>query len=353
MGNLLPSIINTTDISVPIFLIKVMFFITGFFLLAILFSSFLTSFIQFIFADKFDLKVKAFSLFGLTFTKNDNNWIRSFKKISPLCECAICLNIEKAGSKDSLKIQKQFAYLERFISLIIALLIIWATKDLFIAWYKGESLSFLEFLFIGFSIGMLFHSIIHILISIYLFEIMYKGFLGYIQSKFDMIKHCNSFEELDLKPIEELPHQPHTSWERLIYDMLYCYHLLTVNKIEEMKNVSHEMTDILWEKEFLLNNTGAYYWLIFYYSEFEPSLEKAERFRDKAWTVLSKDNEANAKRVLAYYFYRLHKDEKKAKILLDDGLSVIDKYSMGAEREFEKNLLLKLKNEIESKPISF
>lgn len=341
------------NFTVPIFLIKVMFFITGFLFFATLFSSFLSSFLQFILADKFDLKVRAYSLFGLTFTNNNNYWERSFKKFSPICECSIGLNIDKNVSKDSLKLQKQFTYSERFISLIVSLLIIWLTRNLLITWYKGEPLTFVESLIVGFSTGMVFHSLIHIITSIYLFEVMFKGFLGYLQSKFDMIKYCNSFEELDLKPIEEIPYKPRLDWERLIYSMLYCYYLLSINKIEEMKKVSHEMTDILWEKEFLLNSAGAYYWLIFYYSEFEPSLEKADRFRDKAWTVLSKDNEANAKRVLAYYFYRLHNDEAKAKILIDEGLSAIDKYSMGVERALEKDLLLKLKKEIESKPIDF
>ena len=46
---------------------------------------------------------------------------------------------------------------------------------------------------------------------------------------------------------------------------------------------------------------------------------------------------------------RVYNDAEKAKSYIEEGLSKIDKYSFGSDRAFEKELLLKLKNEIESK----
>ncbi len=337
----------TNLFTLPLFLIKVMVFITGFLFFATILINVVAVVFQILYADKYGFKIRSFNLFGLIFSKNNNHWRKKFDKLTPFCHCNLTLDLEKPIPKDTLKIQKGLIYSERFSTLFICILINALAANQFISWYKGETLSLIEILFLGFSTGMLFHSILHIGSSIYLFEVMWKGFLGYLQNKYDMLKYCERYEYLELEPLENLPYKPKLDCEILLYNLLYVNYLYSINKIEEIKKISHEMTDIVWERDYLLPETGVYYWLIFYYSEIEPSKELAEKFREKIWATLSKDNDSNAKRVLAYYFYRLYKDKAKAKTLLDEGLSTIDKFSMGAERVFEKELLLKLKNEIE------
>ena len=342
-----------TNFALPLILIKVTAFIIGFLFFATILINVLTALYNLIFAEKYGFKVRTFNLFGLIFSKNDNYWIKKFNKLTPFCHCNLTLDLDKPLPKDTLKTQRRLVYSERFTTFLICILINASMYNQFISLYKGETLSLTEIFLLGFSTGMLFHSFLHIGASVYLFEIMGKGFLGYLQNKYDMTKYCERFEYLDLDPIEKLPYKPKLDCEILLYNLLYVHYLYSINKIEEIKKISHEMTDIVWERDYLLPETGVYYWLIFYYSEIEPSKELAEKFREKIWASLSKDPDSNSKRVLAYYFYRLYNDEAKAKALIDDGLSAIDKFSMGAERTFEKELLLKLKNEIESKPIDF
>ena len=113
------------------------------------------------------------------------------------------------------------------------------------------------------------------------------------------------------------------------------------------------MTDMLEKKSISIFYYASYYWLIFYYSEIERNKEMADEFFKKIELVVCNDEDSNAKGVLAYYYYKLYNDDTKAKTLIEEGLSVIDKYSFGSERAFEKELLLKLKREIDSKPLSF
>ena len=90
----------------------------------------------------------------------------------------------------------------------------------------------------------------------------------------------------------------------------------------------------------------AFYWLVFYYSEIKTDKEKAEDFFKKIEPIIINDEDSNAKRVLAYYYYRINNDAEKAKSFIEEGLSTIDNFSFGSDRALEKDLLLKLKNEI-------
>jgi hypothetical protein len=138
--------------------------------------------------------------------------------------------------------------------------------------------------------------------------------------------------------------------------LFYSSYLFSLNKTEEMKKVSQEMSDLLVNKNTnivnYLCNYLAYYWLLFYYSEIETDKEKADDYFKKIEPIICNDEDSNAKRILAYYYYRIYNDSEKAKNLLEEGLARIDKYSFGPDRVLENKLLLKLKNEIESKGLN-
>ncbi len=128
---------------------------------------------------------------------------------------------------------------------------------------------------------MIFHSINHIGISIYVYEKLYKGILSYIHSKTELLLNGESLNNLDLKPIEELPYKSPSEMEKIYYYLFYSSYLLALNKIEEMNKISLEMTDILMKKNTNIVNYLCYYlafyWLVFYYSEIKTDKEKAEK----------------------------------------------------------------------------
>ena len=353
MSEVLETLLKDIDLTTPIFCIKAMAFITGFFLVATLFANFLVALYHFIFASKFGYRIKFISLFGLVFTKKDNKWIKIYKNPAPIC---FSLNLPEIANdklrQDYLKKEKQLIFSQRFTNLFISIVIFVLTLGYIISFFKGESISLIGLFLIGFSTGMVFHSINHIGTSLYVYNKLFKGLIGYIQSKSDLLLEGEKIENLDLKPIAELPYNSPSEMEKLYYYLIYCSYLLFLNKFEELQKVSHEMTDILWKKSMNLFYFASYYWLIFYYSEIEKNKDKADDFFKIIEPVVCNDEESNAKRVLAYYYYRIYNDAEKAKSLIEEGLAGIDKYSFGEERVFEKELLLKLKNEIDSKPVT-
>lgn len=352
MGDILTTILNNIDYSVPVFCLKAFLFITGFFFVSTILTNIFDVLYYFLFANKFGYRIKFISLLGLVFVKKGNKWVKILYNPSLLCICLPVIDCENI-QQDYLKKEKQLNYSQRFVTLFISIIIFALTFKPIIAIFKGESISLTDIFLIGFSTGMIFHSLNHILISIYVYGRINKGLTGYTQSKSELMLKGDSIENLDLKPIEELPYKSPSEIEKLFYYLIYVSYLLSLNKQEELEKVSHEMTDMLWKKNMNLFYYYSYYWLIFYYSEIEKDKEKADDFFKKIDAFISNDEESNAKRVLAYYYYRLYNDGNKARTLIEEGLSTIDKYSCGSERALEKKLLLNLKNEIESKPIDF
>ena len=351
MFDILTTILKNIDFTVPILYIKAMAFITGFFLIATIFANLYVVLYQFIFSKKYGYRLKFICLFGLVFTQKDNKWIKILYKPFPVC-ASIPLIDSNNIQQDYLKMEKQLAYSERYTKLFLSIILFAFTINSLIAFFKGETLSITEAFFIGFSTGMLFHSLSHIRISYYIYEKLYKGLLGYIHNKTELVRENETYENLDLKPLEELPYKSPSDMEKIYYYLFYCSYLVSLNKYEEIKNVSLEIDDILWKKDFniinCLCNYLAYYWLVFYYSEIEPDKEKADNYFKTIEPFLTNDEESNARRVLAYYYYKLYNDTEKANNLIEEGLSKIDKIAFGADRKIEKNLLLKLKNEIET-----
>lgn len=325
-----------------------MAFVIGFFFVSLLLANFLTGITQLITAKNYDLSVKWFSFFGLIFCKNGEKWSNNNSGFMPICECVFTFNKE-SFEQDSIELQKRFNLFENYSTLTISFLFNIYTIYLFLAFVNEKTLSFFEIFYIGFSLGMLFHSFRHLRTTYYIYNTLFKGLLGYVQNKCDLMKFNDNFDSLDLKPIEELPYKATFPGEKIIYNLLYSNYLLSLNRIEEMKKVSQELAEILIKQFFLLNYYRAYYWLIFYYSEFENNKEKADIFLKKVKPALSIDEDPAAKIVLAYYHYRMYEDETRTLSLIEEGLSVVDDNIIPAERNLQKKLLLNLKNEIESK----
>lgn len=348
MSNIITNLLKNIDYTVPIFCIKAMAFITGFFIISTIIANLYIALYSFIFARKYGYRTKFISLFGLVFTKIKNKWVKIIYQPSPLCLYIPTIDSDNI-KPDYYLMEKKLSASEKYSKLIISIIIFALTLKPIVAFFNGESLNLTEWFLIGFSTGMIFHSINHILIHNYIYNKLYKGILGYIHDKSKLLIKDESFANLDLKPLEELPYKSPSELEKILYYLFYYYYLLALNKKEGMEKGSHEITNMLWNRKLNLIYYQAYYWLIFYYSEIEIDKEKADVFFRKIEPVICNDEDSNAKRILAYYYYKLYNDSEKAKTLIEEGLSVIDKYAFGADRNLEKELLVKLKNEIETK----
>ena len=91
-----------------------------------------------------------------------------------------------------------------------------------------------------------------------------------------------------------------------------------------------------------------YMWLIFWYSRYDIDPSAAKAFYDRVGHVLENDKDANAKRVLGYYAFGIERDIYKAQRYVNEGLAVIESFSLpGEEREMERKLLRELQGFID------
>ena len=132
--------------------------------------------------------------------------------------------------------------------------------------------------------------------------------------------------------------------EKVLYLMFYCEYLLDAGRTEEMRYPIYSLNNMLSGEPFSLQFILAYMMLIFYYSRYEINPEIAALYYNKASAAMASDNDANTKRVLAYYAYGIQRDPQKARFFIDKANEVIDKFSptAPAENRLERRLINEL-----------
>lgn len=329
------------------FYIKAVIFLTAFLPVAVWVNSLIDILFALFIAPLFCLKCNHISLFGLTFQKDGGKWHCSFKKLSTICQHNIVADLSKAESlnvtddldrKDGIYSTVRVCTL-LLISFAVLLLNIDAVEGL----VKFKSLSPLELFWASLAIGMVFHAIISFGIYIYTYKVVMKRLGGYNQSLINRIRRGETFETFDLKPLSQLPYKNPSNTEKMIYYNIYLTYLLAVGRYDAMREPICEMTEHFRNREYILQYTGSYYLLVFYYSKIELNAALTNLFLEKVSSAISSDPDSNAKRVLAYYHYYVMNDAELAKKYIDDGFAVLDKFSVeGGERELERRLLSEL-----------
>lgn len=287
----------------------------------------------------FGFKIRSFSFFGLLFLKQDGKWKVSFKRLSWSCQSEVIRDLSKPIPEDLWKKEKQANYFIRILMLLFGVFLLFISLEYFLKLFHRETLSSMELFIISFVTGIVCHSISYLLICIYTYQIIIKRLGGYTDNILKKLMKGYSFESLYLVPVEELPYRHISNIERLQYDSIYVYYLVATGKTRELQKISYEMTSLLDDTVFIIQQTGIYYWLVYYYSRYEINPQKADRYLKTVWPVLSMDSDANAKRVLASYYYGIKNDMKMATDYLKEGLACVNQFSIGAERELEKQLL--------------
>ena len=322
---------------------KLMVLITAMLVGMVWISSLIKIITQLFFASKFGFKCSQISGFGVLIQNEDGRWRFIKGNFSPLIQSVILLDLSKKVPEDIDKKERIYKAITCLVSLLFAGIVTWffreETKEL-ILWKNAG----IRDLFLGaLGPGMILDSFVQIVIAVYTYGFLAKRLTGYVNSAVKQLRQGVSFEDMNLKPLAQLPYNNVSNLEKMMYYQLYIPYLIASDRTEELKGPIGEMTQYYDNREYILQETLSYYWLIFYYSRYEIDPRRADMFYERVSATLQNDKDANAKRVLAYYHYGVKNDVEAARKYVREGLSVIDKFSVpGAERELERKLLLDL-----------
>ena len=302
-------------------------------------------------AEFFCMKCETISLFGLLLTKHDGGWEYTRGKPSLLCNVKIIADLDNVRQKNAnepeLK-EKLFSILQKVVLAMISGLLVFLFRDFMLSGLTLKS-SILEVFAAYLAIAMCFHTFSSILIHLYTYQVAMKRLGGVTQSYINRIRAGEDFSSFDMKPVDQLGFKNATKCERLIYNSVYAEYLLATDNTDLLYPIANELTALLSDKEFILQETPAYYFLIFWYSRYDLDPQLAKLFLDKCISTISADKDSNGKRVLAYYAFGIERDFAKARKYLNDAFEAINRFSCGAERDLEKKLLWELNDFLKEK----
>lgn len=291
----------------------------------------------------FGLRCVSVSFFGLTMTRTDNGWQTARGRFSPGIQTLTVIDIRRNTAPDSNKATLKFSIVRIFIKAVLALAVTLLTGQAWEAFITGRST-------FGYNIAILYCAFLWITVltdigtTVFVHGFVMRGLGGYVQQLADYLRAGGTFDRMQLRPLEELPYPNATNTEKIMYLMFYCEYLLDADRTEELRYQVYTLCNMLSGEPFSLQFVLAYMMLIFYYSRYEINPEIASLFYDKASAAMATDNDANTKRVLAYYAYGIQHDPQKARFFIGKALEVIDKFSptAPAENRLERRLINEL-----------
>lgn len=294
-------------------------------------------------APKFGFRCSQISGFGILIINEDGKWKCKKDKFSPIIQEVVVIDTSRPVPENIGDKEKEWMWISYAVRLGISLAVAFFCIDEIKASIRWNGVGAAELFLGALAAGMIFNSLVYIGTGIYTYGVLMKRLNGYTDVMLKKLRQGVPFEELHLKPVSQLPYKNPSKLETMVYYLLYIPYLIAVGEIEALKAPIAEMTDYYAKREYIMQETLSYYWLIFYYSRYEINPANADAFFERVSRMLLNDSDANAKRVLAYYFFGVKQDVERARQYVRDGLAVIDKFSLpGAERELERKLLLDL-----------
>lgn len=314
--------------------------VTGFFLVSIWLKEIISLLYAIIASGPFGFRVKTISFWGFGWTKDsDNYWHRLAYKRSALIQYNVGVDIYRQIPEDIDRREKIMLILRDVLLVIVSAVLVFLTRHSIVAFFTLKG-TFLDAFLAGLSVGHAFHTLVSIGILIYTYAVAMKKLGGYCNSLIKRMRAGEPIAEMNLRPIDELPYQNPSKIERMMYYSIYLPYLLLHNDTEGMRTPIYEMTEYFRNRDYIVQETLSYYWLIFYYSRYELNPQAATEFFERVKGTILTDPDANSKRVLAYYAFGIERDNAKAQRLVNEGLAVVDKFSLpGDERELERRLL--------------
>lgn len=320
-------------------------FIIGFLLLALIAAEIVGLFSNLIFAPLFGMRVTTISFFGLEFTVTDNKWIVTFHKFSPIIQYDVRFDNRKSVESFSNKKGDILQYVSIIAKFAAAAALCFAFRGLLT---KPEHFTPPELLLFSFTAGMVFHAFFSFAICLYSELVLMKQLSGCIDSILNRLRQGESYASLDMKPMEELGFKDSTKTEQLLYYQLYMGYLAALKNYNGMRDPSHKAMNILLDRGYFVQETGSYYWLIYFFSEVEPNPQITEMLLERLGNVINKDKDANAKRVLAYYLFNIKQDFPGAQEMVNEGFRALNSDSgLATERDLERLLLTDLNERLQ------
>lgn len=322
-------------------LFKILVWGIGFICTAVSLSSLLKALMGIVLAKKYGMIVDRISIFGYVFNRDSITGVytKYMDKFSIISSSHVIYDISRPFTDKSSEAENKVLWNSAWISSTILLLI--AVPSLIFGFnmsetgFEGIASSFLK----GFGFGAAFQAVVFVCTALYTMNRMKKGIMREFEKCRRALVGGVPYNMLSMKPIEQLGSN-YSFAEELMYDAFYCQYLLAIEKFDELRIVTDRVKNILYNREPIMQYTLSYYWLVYYYSRYEINAEYANKFYRAVEHILIKDKDANAKRVQAYYYYAIKQDVKAARRFVDEGLAVVDKFSVGDEREVERKSLM-------------
>ncbi len=291
-------------------------------------------------APLFGLQCCMISGFGLLFKNEDGKWKCKKDKFMPVIQDMVVVDISKPVPEDIDKKSALYMLICNIAELIVAVVAFILLKEQVRAGMQWYNASASEIFLGALGCGLILNATIHLFMGLYTRVVLMKTLAGYTDVAVKKLRQGVSFEAMGLKPVSQLPYKKPTKIEKMMYYQLYVPYLIWIGDIDGLKEPMEEMREYFAKRDYILQETLNYYWLIFYYSRYEIKPVNADAFLERVSNTLLNDNDANAKRVLAYYYYGVKNDIPKAQQYIREGVAVVDKFSVpGPERELERKLL--------------
>lgn len=299
---------------------------------------------EWIFARHFGFSLSYVSFLGIALAKTDGKWKLCKAKFSPIIQTNVIVDMSRqVEDRDKKGLQMQCS--KNGIEILIAVILCFLNYQTILSVISNPGRTGGEILFASTIVGILLQTLLSLVISIFVYQRVMKQLGGYVKQKRKMLIAGCQMEELDMLPLSQLPYEKPTKTEKALYYSFYIPYLIASNKMEELYTVATEVKQLLYSMEYYVQNTLLYYWMIYYYSRYVPNKADADYFYNYVQKTIESDPDANAKRVLAQYEYASGNIEK-ARMHLAEGFRALDKFSVGAERELERRLLLEQKEYI-------
>ncbi|MCR4646087.1 MAG: hypothetical protein K5695_11900 [Oscillospiraceae bacterium] len=342
--------------------IKFFLFITGLLPLSVHAKSLLRLLTDALIMPLFGYKVKSMSFFGLRFESEKNGgWHKVPFKYEQTISHNCGIDLRKPIPEDAERKEKIALYVSTILTFLISCGIAFLFRgsfarllEQFHSFISPDLIvssvypSYLDWLAAGFAVGLVFHSLFSVGTTVYIYAVMMKKLAGYTSSLIKRMRAGEKVYDMALRPASELPYKNPTQIEIMLYNNIYLFYLLLHDNIDAMRPVMTDMTAYFRNQEYHSAQTMNYMWLIFWYSRYDIDPSAAKAFYDRVGHVLENDKDANAKRVLGYYAFGVERDIYKAQRYVNDGLAVIESFSLpGEEREMERKLLNELQGFID------
>lgn len=169
---------------------------------------------------------------------------------------------------------------------------------------------------------------------------------GYTQAAIAMIRSGVPMDKLDLRSTAELGFTKATRTEKIMYFGIYFSYLDASGQYDKMAAAVGEAEQNVSPNGSSRLDVMAYAFLVYYYSYFYIDPSRAKDYYHRCGDGLVKDRDANCLRIRGFYELNCFGDAAKARELARAAEEAVESFSMGSEREYERQCIAKLNDAI-------